>query len=69
MANSQCFSCGEVGHRFYQCPRRKRASKDTKDDPKASDESKGNLLSDWFQIWLESKGQMQLSSCVEHGER
>ena len=39
MANNQCFKCGEVGHRFYQCPK-KRTSEDSKEETQGTEDTK-----------------------------
>ena len=39
IANNQCFKCGEVGHRFYQCPT-KRTSEDSKEGTQGLEEFK-----------------------------
>ena len=39
IANNQCFKCGEVGHRFYQCPT-KQTSEDSKQGTQGSEEFK-----------------------------
>ena len=38
--NDQCFNCGETGHRFYQCPNRKRNSSGAKEESKPKEENK-----------------------------
>ena len=40
MDNDQCFTCGEVRHRFYEWPKRKRNSSGAKDEPMTKEESK-----------------------------